>query len=106
MDHAGALADADIFPFLIKLATQGKMGLSVDIGASLGNCAHPILSLGHQVHLFEGQLADEGSGANWQIKMTLQAPNVLKNDILQSGKSRIFGASSGRARNQVDDKSH
>jgi len=51
MDHTAALADADMFPFLIKLATQGEIGLSIDIGASLGNCAYPILSLGHQVHL-------------------------------------------------------
>ena len=63
-DNAYSQPDCDPLPHLMELALLGTgrtTGLAADVGASSGNCAFLLLSRGHEVHLFDGQLQIPGT---------------------------------------------
>jgi len=70
-----------MIPFLLELALTGtattdsgkRSGLAADVGASTGNCGFVMLSHGHEVHLFDGNLDVPGVYGREVIEMTIKA---------------------------------
>ncbi|CAJ1383289.1 unnamed protein product [Effrenium voratum] len=53
-DDQDKIAECDVLPWLMNFATNGTPGLAIDIGAGdSGSCSWPLLSEGHEVHMFE-----------------------------------------------------
>ena len=70
-DTPESLPDAEILSFLMSLSLDdpSSKGLSADVGVGTGSTAFPLLSLGHEVHLFE----HKGDKFKWIVEMTLKA---------------------------------
>ena len=59
-DDQDKIAECDVYPFLMAIATTGQ-GLALDIGAGMtGDCSFPLLSQGHRVHMFESGYSSDG----------------------------------------------
>ena len=96
-DDQDKIAECDILPWLIRFATNGTAGLAIDIGAGdSGSCSWPLLSEGHEVHMFEPGYGYEAERSfveltrdinGWQKKATLHgAVNADSNlkDLFES----------------------
>ena len=62
--------------------------MAVDVGASSGNVAFPLLSHGHEVHLFETGITDLEHSQRWLIEMTLKANGWLERATLHDHAGR------------------
>jgi len=70
--------------------------VAVDVGASSGNVAYPLLSMGHEVHLFERGIDEEG-GQKFLIEMTLEVNGwldraILHGDAVREGEGSLDAA--------------
>lgn len=79
-DDQDKIVECDVLPWLMRFATDG-LGLAIDIGAGdSGSCSWPLLSEGHEVHMFESGYANPVERSfveltrdlnKWQKKATL-----------------------------------
>lgn len=80
-DDQDKIVECDVLPWLMRFATDGTPGLAIDIGAGdSGSCSWPLLSEGHEVHMFESGYANAVERSfveltrdlnEWQKKATL-----------------------------------
>eukprot|EP00928_Gymnodinium_smaydae_P065821 TRINITY_DN4890_c0_g1_i2.p1 TRINITY_DN4890_c0_g1~~TRINITY_DN4890_c0_g1_i2.p1 ORF type:complete len:421 (-),score=49.67 TRINITY_DN4890_c0_g1_i2:58-1320(-) len=79
-DDQDKIAECNVLPYLIDFALKGNdSGVALDIGAGdSGDCAFPLLSRSHSVHMFETGYSPEGAELPHEhergfVQMTLDA---------------------------------
>lgn len=93
-DTSESTVDADCLPLLMELVLpKGEAGVAVDVGASSGNTAFPLLASGHTVHLFEEDL-DSESVDNAFVQMTVEVNAGWSNRTHLHGLARPSGPGS------------